>query len=922
MGDYSKSTEIEKRQFLKSPNLKNTKSNNLNSNLYDREYILNSNNENDNRIECNTANNLIEEKKEFNDSKFQFNLSKSGIKENKRYSIPKEDTGRYDPELEKDVYQIPSKLSDNLISDRNNNKSLISNELTFNEENINSHNFNNNNFPKIKNPFDNFLPNIKNPFDSINNQSNLSNSKSIINDKNFQSLNEIKKRNYDNNLLKSSFTRRSAAQSQNLKKKNILTSFASSKYDNSISNNLEYSQSQNTEINFSKDIKFEIIDNEEGNKKNKRNNLQNIIESDEENEGEETLRKLNLDDIVIFVKKFNDGNYNLNTPKNKYEIGKKICEIINNNPFQNIPFKILYNSHNFSNFFNMTNEQLIEKIDKEFYENFESINKFEKIIKKYHHKEFKNYYTLCISEIYPIELQELKAYRTVLCDDGNGFLRAFIFNLFEVFIINKNIKELRKISYEISTKISIKFQYNNISVEKEEIIIIMKIIITHLENSNINDALLVFTNAFLYHSSFEFGLIKFIRIALGNFITNNKDLFNLENLKELIPFKYIEHNKFNYNLYITERVMIMDYEIDSFIFYILPHLFNINLKFFLDNNSISLLCNYPDKNNGTIKIIYDFSYYKIGYDSTFMNYNSKYIPYISNDKIEKYNIILLKNDIKTLCENCKEIPNEYVKVHKIFDKICRNCLVNYLKDAIKKRIKFFIEDFYLHEEYYCSEIEYTNSLENNLAISNVDIKLLFNVSNGIPTIIRNNIKNTIICNLCNSKFENKIAYTLICGCIFCKDCIQKFILDKTRGKIILNEYEKKQEKIIINCPKCNSLISNYNNFIEKFFDVEKYKKESEERLKNQITIECCVCRSNDIFFSFDLLVNKINLKHSLCKNCKNNLDEQLKKDRKRSYQTQFKCQFCNNEHVYNIINFNNESIINEKKNKNKCCSIF
>ena len=111
-----------------------------------------------------------------------------------------------------------------------------------------------------------------------------------------------------------------------------------------------------------------------------------------------------------------------------------------------------------------------------------------------------------------------------------------------------------------------------------------------------------------------------------------------------------------------------------------------------------------------------------------MNYNSKYIPYISNDKIEKYNIILLKNDIKTLCENCKEIPNEYVKVHKIFDKICRNCLVNYLKDAIKKRIKFFIEDFYLHEEYYCSEIEYTNSLENNLAISNVDIKLLFNVS--------------------------------------------------------------------------------------------------------------------------------------------------------------------------------------------------
>ena len=315
--------------------------------------------------------------------------------------------------------------------------------------------------------------------------------------------------------------RRSAAQSQKVKKKDNLTSYASSKIEQNSISNLEYSQSQNNDIN-SRDVslKFDIIENEEANynKHYKRNNnLQNIIESDEENEDDDTLRKLNLDDIVIFVKKFNDGNYNLNYINNQYEIGKKICEIINNNPFQNISFKILSNSNNFTNFFNMTNEQLIEKIDNAFYDNLESINKFEQIIKKYHHKEFKHYYSLCVSEVYPINYQELKSYRTVLCDDGNGFLRAFIFNLFEVFIINKNIKELRKITYEISTKISIEFQYNNIIVEKNELIIIMKIIITHLENSNIRDALLVFTNAFLYHSSFEFGLIKFIRICFRKF---------------------------------------------------------------------------------------------------------------------------------------------------------------------------------------------------------------------------------------------------------------------------------------------------------------------------------------------------------------------------------------------------------------------
>ena len=699
------------------------------------------------------------------ESKFQFSVNKSGMKENKRY----------DKNEEEKVKNEFSKIESNDFKKSNN------------KENITSKNFNsiyssqkNNvtNYNMINNDDYNNLPKIKNPFDSIN-QSNLQTiSQSLFSEnKNCQSFKELpkKKGTFDNNLLKSSFMRRSAAQSQKIKKKDNLTSDTSSKFERNSISNLEFSQSQNVDIN-SRDfsIKFDIIENEEANNKNyKRNNLQNIIESDEENEGDETLRKLNLEDIVIFVKKFNDGN-NLNPITNKYEIGKKISEIINNNPFQNISFKILNDSINFRNFFAISNEQIIEKIDSDFYENLDSLNKFEQIIKKYHHNEFKHYYSLCVSEIYLLELQELKGYRTVLCDDGNGFLRAFIFNLFEVFIINKNIEELRKITYEISTKISTEFKYNNIVVEKKEIIIIMKIIICHLENSKIEDALLVFTNAFLYHSSFEFGLIKFIRIALGTYISNNKDIFTLNNLRELIPFKYIEQKTFNHNLYIEERVMIMDYEIDTFIFFILPHLFNINLRLFLDNDNITLECNTPTKNNGTINIIHDFSYYKIGYDSNFMRYN-KIIPYISKEKNEKCNIILINNNTNLICEICKKTPNEFVKLHKIFEQICKNCLLKNINEAIRKRLKLFIEDFYLHEEYYCSDIQYTNSLEYNLFISNTDIKQLYNLSNGIPTIIRGNIMKLVTCNLCNEKFEKKKAYTLFCGCINCLSiCVSFF----------------------------------------------------------------------------------------------------------------------------------------------------
>ena len=942
MGDFSKSSEFDNRKLLYGINQNNQRvnySNQFNRHNLNKQFESNNNIEIQNNIEENITNNYLDDEKNNEyDSKLQFSISKSilsGYKENKRYLIQKEEDEKIQEEMEKDNYPSKNNGDNNLI--QNNNNNIINNnnnynsmnnynntntKIKLNNENINSNNNKNNS--KI-------FPKIRNPFDSIN-QSNLKSveQSAFSDNKNFaQSLNELPKKRgtFENNLLKSSFMRRSAAQSQRVKKKDNLTSYASSKIEQNSISNLDYSQSQNNDIN-SRDIslKFDIIENDEANNRHYKinNNLQNIIESDEENEGEETLRKLNLDDIIIFVKKFNDGN-NINYINNQYEVNKKICEIINNNPFQNIPFKILSNSNNFFNFFHMTNEELIEQIDKEFYENLESMNKFEQIIKKYHHKEFKHYYSLCVSEVYPIEYQELKSYRTVLCDDGNGFLRAFIFNLFEVYIINKNIKELRKIAYEISTRMSIEFQYNNIIVEKKELIIIMKIIITHLENSNIGDALLVFTNAFLYHSSFEFGLIKFIRIALGNFISNNKDIFILGNLKELIPFKYITQKGFKYNLYIAERVMIMDYEIDSFIFFVLPHLFNINLKIYFDDNSIVLNCNTPEKNNGTIKIIYDFSYYKIGYDSNFMTNNSKFIPYISKEQNEKCNIITINNNTNQICEICKENPNEFIKIHKIYDKICKKCLIKYIKEALRKRLKFFMEDYYLHEEYYCSDLQITNSLEYNLFISNSDIKQLFNVVNGIPTIIRGNIKKLIVCFLCNEKFEKKTAFVLNCGCIFCKECIQNLISEKTNGKIILNEYEKKKEKIIINCPKCNTNISNYNNLIKKSFDIEKYKNEAEERLKNQIQIQCCICSSNEVNFTSDILVNSINVTHALCKNCKYNLDKRLKNDKKTYSQTQFNCIFCNEQHFYDMITFNegnNYYNNNKDKTQNKCCSIF
>ena len=121
----------------------------------------------------------------------------------------------------------------------------------------------------------------------------------------------------------------------------------------------------------------------------------------------------------------------------------------------------------------------------------------------------------------------------------------------------------------------------------------------------------------------------------------------------------------------------------------------------------------------------------------------------------------------------------------------------------------------------------------------------------------------------------------------------------------------------------NNRIKNLNYFIYKYFDnINDFIKKAEDRLVTQTKNFCCICKKVSNKYNFDIQINKNNkkmfLKHSICIECKNNLDNQKKINTKRNNQTKFMCEFCDEYHIYNALNIEK----NKNKEKNESCCII
>lgn len=106
--------------------------------------------------------------------------------------------------------------------------------------------------------------------------------------------------------------------------------------------------------------------------------------------------------------------------------------------------------------------------------------------------------------------KEVERWRMVL-GDGNCFYRAFMFSYLEVYILSKNIFELKKFVYDFYKKMDCKFKRKNISINKFNILAIFNIIIDYLERGEMKAAYEVFIKSYHLYENFDFVRSQLIR---------------------------------------------------------------------------------------------------------------------------------------------------------------------------------------------------------------------------------------------------------------------------------------------------------------------------------------------------------------------------------------------------------------------------
>ena len=415
-------------------------------------------------------------------------------------------------------------------------------------------------------------------------------------------------------------------------------------------------------------------------------------------------------------------------------------------------------------------------------------------------------------------------WRRILCD-GNSFYRIIMFSIFEAYILSNNLQELKYLLSEITSDEYIAI-YKEKKIDYETCFSIFSIILNYLEKKqNVKAYEILLKSYLLKDNKFDKLLITYLRRLISIYVNELKNKINENN-----PEKFNEIcNKNKFNTYLIENTNI---EPTFLILCIIQYLFNINMIFLCLKGELSKpiqnQINFVDEENYPIIYIGFFfsSYYKLYPQDFEEKYNYKFNLIENNNK----QLTFIFKDPKP-CKKCAEDTEHIFFVEKKFI-ICKKCLEDHLSYACNFRADAFKEDGFIGLEYYTRPIY----LCHNYYIDDLEIMELLESLNLINAFCQK--YNSIICNKCKEKSEEKEYFEFKCGCTFCDECNEKNIKTLTNGYKYLCPIEKKEFETI----KC---------LCGKIFDLEealkhiKYTqndmKEASIRLKSYINTLCLIC---------------------------------------------------------------------------------
>ena len=517
-------------------------------------------------------------------------------------------------------------------------------------------------------------------------------------------------------------------------------------------------------------------------------------------------------------------------------------------------------------------------------------------------------------------MQSFTTYRKIY-NDGKSFQRCFIYLLFENFLLKNQINKINYIIYDIKKTLNKKYldidNYINILIEIKESYSIDNLM-SSFNNQNIN---------------IDEIMISYIEDVINNI--NNVDSINKSKYEE-IDMNYL-------------NILANIFEVNLEIYYIEE---NNNKKnnYLLSMNKINIFCNSYKKNNNNVRLSSSDEDQIMPTFYLLYFLNSFHIVYTQSSDIDS---TLANNDIskkhyylpslpKYHCPKCnKNSPLDIIPYYEAV--LCHKCLINYMNDILKNRIKSFIKSNFSSIEYFTRPITIKQ-----------DIKITFTLyryitGNYLIQDFEKYLNN--ICFICykfyNSKSNVKIV-KLKCQCQLCQKCLETTIKDNFGGYKYLNLYEMHTKKFS-KCPCDNIYDINELLKFAKYKPCEKDKKDALERLIIVLEDKCCIClKEKDKTEYIKLEVNN-SKPHFICidcyektiigpvnnKNMNNKYGKYLNKDKNQYHdlessnsslrdnerEKKFFCNICNTEHII-IPEVENSKQKEKSKLKNtisKCC---
>ena len=236
--------------------------------------------------------------------------------------------------------------------------------------------------------------------------------------------------------------------------------------------------------------------------------------------------------------------------------------------------------------------------------------------------------------------------------DGNCYYRAVIFKYIEMIILNKDIKLLRSLIYDIIfncfysindkknqkikefLKIGSEFEINTKYVGK-----ILMTIYNSLKENKYEEAYKIFYISINMSRHFDMGIIFYFRYSLYSFIKDNEKKIYTQNfpilIGNLLPEEYEKEGDFNYEMFYNKYLLKMFNDAEKIIIYLTPFVLNINLDVFLyeseqNKNFESIKCPNLINENYIITTINRKSHYELLYSTIEYNKYEILKKYTSN----------------------------------------------------------------------------------------------------------------------------------------------------------------------------------------------------------------------------------------------------------------------------------------------------